>query len=1114
MPASLTTEMSLRGPQVLLGALTKHYFGSQDSGSAANDELLYASAFRLFKSFLEASSKHTVEELQEFSNIRTPSPYWVHSPRVLVPLVCCELASKHIITALGGEESAKKILGGIKWWQVRGIKGVDCQWIALAKDWQEAKRRRKEQESIQKFDALTRKGKGPATANEPAEKPTEEHAEAEYTAEMDDMRCMLYFHGGGYYFGSIDQQRFVLQRYARKMNGRVFAVNYRKAPQYPFPCAIQDCLAAYIFLIQPPEGAKHKPIPPSSIVIAGDSAGGGLALAVLQAIRDSGLPAPAGGILISPWCDLTHSFPSIHQNTATDILPPTGLSMHKPSLLWPPPNEEVTKTVRNNLAEKIRRLTRLGHSRSPSHDSVVINSRGDVTLGSPAKSNYGSVGLNASMTHLKAPSGNHSAASEYGMRPSTSAPAISNLHHVEPSDTFTICIGGTYYQVKSQIQLYTTNNLLTNPLVSPVNGYLGGLPPLFIMASDKEVLRDEIIYVAHKAAHPDRFPTRPGIRVGYPLLDGIKERHPAPTQVHLQVYDDTCHVLPLFTFTTPAKFAFRSVANFCKHVMPDKGLFSTLQPDLSLASFGDSNASNSPLRRNTSTSVSRTPSFRLGSLLGRNNSFKSNQMLSPTADVAGPRFQRDSADGGPGTAGDPEVYKTKPLSKGMIRERVSTTGIIREMEPEEDLPALAMTLDSIGMVNELSVKRYLDAQTVWEKRFKETLKSVGKHRKRHIDAAEQEDNTRFSKLKATVLSKEKDDDERNKVLNSTNWSWAWVVAGDENPPPSSIVARRDTAEARRLSKFADEAVEAKESRMSGNNFWQMIVNTLTKGPEHTIQASSPTMTKSPTTWTSPVEPPEPSSPPRSIFRAAGLRSTSSLATSISNDVVRIRRPSFGSLRIGKGRYVDANGETMQHRQSIVSELPPALPSVGGLGRDDTFTKLALEGIAEVRVSEELTRPVLNVDTSKVNGTTSRQNTTPASLSNGKGPGGLSPIPGSALTPKRSASGLVTPVKRKAIPAQLLEEAGIDPSQSPYASKESLGKHSNSSQPKLSQKESVSALSNNSSGVSNTNGIRAPEITPLTPVVPTTTPGPGEEAAKAGIAAEKVSEAAPVAAAVN
>ncbi|KAG8806396.1 hypothetical protein FRC17_005038, partial [Serendipita sp. 399] len=770
MPPSLTTEMGFKGPQVLLSALTKHYFGSQDAESAANDELLYASGFRLFKSFLEASSRHTVEELQEFSNIRTPSPYWVHAPRVLVPLVCCELASKHIITALGGEESAKKTLGGTKWWQVRGIKGIDCQWIALEKDWQEAKRRRKEQEAA-RFNTAPLKGKAPAQGPSP----DQNDPEPEYTPDMDEMRCMLYFHGGGYYFGSIDQER---------------------------------------------------------IVVAGDSAGGGLALALLQVIRDAGLPPPAGGVLISPWCDLTHSFPSIHTNTVTDILPATGLSMHKPSLLWPPPNEEVTKTVRHNLAEKIKRLTRIGHSRSPSTDSTTINTRGDISLGSPSKSNYGNVGLNASMTHLKVPSGDPA---QHGFRPSMSAPVIANMSHAEP-DSITIRIGEMYYQVKSQIQLYTTNNLLTHPLVSPINGYLGGLPPLFIMASDKEVLRDEIIYLAHKAAYPDKYPIRPGLRSLYPLIEGIKERHPTATQVHLQVYDETCHVLPLFTFTTPAKFAFRSVATFCRHVMPDKdkSLFSNFQADLSLASFaGPSSAASSPRRSNSA--VSRTASFRISSFLGRKNSLMVNQQtMSPTPDVAGPRFARDSTDGGPGTAGEPEAYKNKPLTNGMIRERVSTKGIVRDMEPESECSALEMTIENIGMVNELGVKRYLDAQTVWEKKFKDALKSIAKHRKRHIDAAEAEDNSRISKLKATVLSKEKDDEERNKVLNSANWSWAWVIDGNENPPPSSIVARRDTAEARRLSKFADEIIEERETRISGNGLWAMITSALTNGPEHPI----------------------------------------------------------------------------------------------------------------------------------------------------------------------------------------------------------------------------------------------------------------------------------------
>jgi acetyl esterase/lipase len=86
---------------------------------------------------------------------------------------------------------------------------VDCQWIALSKDWQEAKRKRKEQEAVQRQDSLSRKDKGPAT-DAAAEKPTEGQPESGYTAEMDEMRCMLYFHGGGYYFGSIDQERYLV----------------------------------------------------------------------------------------------------------------------------------------------------------------------------------------------------------------------------------------------------------------------------------------------------------------------------------------------------------------------------------------------------------------------------------------------------------------------------------------------------------------------------------------------------------------------------------------------------------------------------------------------------------------------------------------------------------------------------------------------------------------------------------------------------------------------------------------------------------------------------------------------------------------------------------------
>lgn len=247
-----------------------------------------------------------------------------------------------------------------------------------------------------------------------------------------------------------------------------------------------------LFLIRPPPDAKHAAIPPSMIVIGGDSAGGGLALALLQVIRDAGLPAPAGGVLISPWCDLTHSFPSIHENTATDILPTSGLSIHKPSALWPPPSEEMTQNMRQNLAKKILRFTRLGHHRNPSTESVAITSRGDFKTTTPrtptSTAKWATVG-HTSTSHLKVPSGNQPASDELGLSPSTS------MSHSELSSDISLMVNEELVTLRSQVHLYCPNHLMTHPLISPVTSYLGGLPPLFVMASDKEVLRDEILYM-------------------------------------------------------------------------------------------------------------------------------------------------------------------------------------------------------------------------------------------------------------------------------------------------------------------------------------------------------------------------------------------------------------------------------------------------------------------------------------------------------------------------------------------------------------------------------------------------------------------------------------------
>jgi hypothetical protein len=104
-----------------------------------------------------------------------------------------------------------------------------------------------------------------------------------------------------------------------------------------------------LYLIYPPKDALHKPVSASKIVFAGDSAGGGLCLNVLCIIRDMGLPMPAGAVLISPWVDLNHSFPSVMDNVNTDIIPPHGF-MAKPSTLWPveqPDHTRVQPTTTN-----------------------------------------------------------------------------------------------------------------------------------------------------------------------------------------------------------------------------------------------------------------------------------------------------------------------------------------------------------------------------------------------------------------------------------------------------------------------------------------------------------------------------------------------------------------------------------------------------------------------------------------------------------------------------------------------------------------------------------------------------------------------------------------------
>lgn len=124
---------------------------------------------------------------------------------------------------------------------------------------------------------------------------------------------VLYFHGGAYALGSVSAQREFLSRLASATQCRVLAINYRLAPENPFPAALKDALFAYHWLLQ--EGWE-----PSRIVMAGDSAGGGLALATIAALCAAGDPLPACAFCLSPWLDLTFSCESIGDNAKKDHL--------------------------------------------------------------------------------------------------------------------------------------------------------------------------------------------------------------------------------------------------------------------------------------------------------------------------------------------------------------------------------------------------------------------------------------------------------------------------------------------------------------------------------------------------------------------------------------------------------------------------------------------------------------------------------------------------------------------------------------------------------------------------------------------------------------------------
>ncbi|RIB20144.1 Alpha/Beta hydrolase protein [Gigaspora rosea] len=239
----------------------------------SNWDLRLHLAVAMLRSVLQRSKHKTIEKQQKFlAKAHIPSSPSTLVKKAIVPETCRSQAEDIMAGLLSGQE--EKV--GWRW------KDDPMKQTPLRGEWVESKTRKK----------LT-----------------------------DVDRVILYIHGGAYIIGSAAQERFLIQKVAKEGAARAFGFDYRLAPQSPFPAALIDTLAAYLYLIQPPSDSGFEPINPKNIVIMGDSAGGGLALSLLLVLRDVGLPQPVGATCWSPWVDLFHSLPSIFTNASTDYLP-------------------------------------------------------------------------------------------------------------------------------------------------------------------------------------------------------------------------------------------------------------------------------------------------------------------------------------------------------------------------------------------------------------------------------------------------------------------------------------------------------------------------------------------------------------------------------------------------------------------------------------------------------------------------------------------------------------------------------------------------------------------------------------------------------------------------
>jgi monoterpene epsilon-lactone hydrolase len=209
-------------------------------------------------------------------------------------------------------------------------------------------------------------GLPPDVAVEPV---TANGVKAEWTSTpgADASKVVLFLHGGGYVIGSLDSHRHLVAECGRTAGTRTLAIDYRMAPEYPFPAAVEDTVAAYRFLLDSGIAAKH-------IAIAGDSAGGGLVVGGILAIREAGLPLPGCAWCISPWVDMEAQGQSFADRATTDptVQRPTIQFMATTYLAGADPKSPTAAPIHGDLRGLPPMMIQVGACETLLDDSILL----------------------------------------------------------------------------------------------------------------------------------------------------------------------------------------------------------------------------------------------------------------------------------------------------------------------------------------------------------------------------------------------------------------------------------------------------------------------------------------------------------------------------------------------------------------------------------------------------------------------------------------------------------------------------------------------------------------------------------------------------------------------